>query len=48
MIIAVDVVIPWPTSVRGSANDAVPSSLMVIVIARAVGSAASFWRSSRS
>ena len=25
MIIAVEVVMPWPTSARGSANDAVPS-----------------------
>ena len=48
MIIAVEVVMPCPTSVRGSAKLAVPSSLIVIVIARAVGSAASVCRSSRS
>ena len=48
MIIAVEVVMPWPTSIRGSAKDAVPSSLMVIVISCAVGRAASVCRSSRS
>ena len=32
MIIAVEVVMPWPTSIRGIAKDAVPSSSIVIVI----------------
>ncbi len=48
MSIAVEVVIPWPTSIRGSAKEAVPSSLMVTVIRFAVGWAASVCRSSRS
>ena len=48
MIIAVEVVIPWPTSARWSANEAVPSLFTVIVISWAVGRAASVWASSRS
>ena len=48
MIIAVEVVMPWPTSIRGSAKVAVPSSLTVIVISWAVGRAASVCASSRS
>ncbi len=48
MMIAVDVVMPWPTSIRGIANDAVPSLLMVILISCEVGRAASVCRSSRS
>ena len=37
MIIAVEVVMPWPTSIRGMAKDAVPSLLIVIVISCEVG-----------
>ncbi len=48
MIIAVEVVMPWPTSIRGSAKVAVPSSLTVMVISWAVGRAASVCASSRS
>ncbi len=48
MVIAVEVVMPWPTSIRGMSKDAVPSSLIVMVISWAVGRAASVWRSSRS
>jgi hypothetical protein len=48
MIIAVEVVMPWPFSDRGSANDAVPSSLTVIVTKLAVGRAASARKSLRS
>ena len=48
MIIAVEVVMPWPTSARGSANDAVPSALTATVISPAVGSAASVSTSVRS
>ena len=48
MIIAVEVVMPWPTSMRGSAKEAVPSSLISMVISCEVGSAASVCRSSRS
>ena len=48
IIIAVEVVMPWPISVRGSANDAVPSSWTVIVIRFAVGRAASVRKSLRS
>ena len=47
-IIAVEVTMPWPTSMRGSSNAAVPSSRMVTVISWLVASAASVWRSSRS
>ena len=48
MIIEVEVVMPWPTSMRGIAKLAVPSSLMVMVISCAVGRAESVCRSSRS
>ena len=48
MIIAVEVVMPWPTSVRGIANVAVPSLLISMVISCAVGRAASVCASSRS
>ncbi len=48
MIIAVEVVTPWPTSMRGRANEAVPSVLMTIEISCEVGTAASVWASSRS
>lgn len=48
MIIAVDVVIPCPTSIRGSAKVAAPSFSTAIVIICAVGRAASVCRSSRS
>ncbi len=48
MIIAVEVVTPWPTSIRGSANEAVPSVLITIAISCEVGSAASVCASSRS
>ena len=48
MMIAVEVVMPWPTSIRGMAKDAVPSLLTVIVISCDVGRAASVCRSSRS
>ncbi len=48
MIIAVEVVMPWPFSDRGSANDAVPSSWMVMVIRLAVGRRASVRKSLRS
>ena len=37
MIIAVEVVMPWPTSMRGSAKDAVPSSWTSTVISCEVG-----------
>lgn len=46
--IAVDVVIPWPTSIRGSANEAVPSSCTVTVIRLAVGRVESVSMSLRS
>ena len=46
--IAVEVVIPWPTSIRGSANDAVPSSCTVTVIRFAVGRVESVSMSLRS
>ena len=48
MIIAVEVVMPCPTSIRGIANVAVPSSSMAMVIICDVGRAASVCRSSRS
>ena len=48
MSIAVEVVMPWPTSARGSAKLAVPSRLMVTVIRLAVGRAASVSMSLRS
>lgn len=48
MIIAVEVVMPCPTSMRGRAKLAVPSSLILTVIRLAVTRAASVWRSSRS
>ena len=41
MSIAVEVVMPWPTSIRGSAKVAVPSSRMTTVMRLAVGRAAS-------
>ena len=46
--IAIAVVIPCPTSARGSANEAVPSELIVTVIRLAVRLAASVNRSVRS
>ena len=46
--IAIAVVMPWPTSARGSANDTVPSGLTATVIRCAVGLAASVSRSVRS
>ena len=48
IVIATAVVIPCPTSARGSANETVPSVLTVTVIRPAVGSAASVRRSVRS
>jgi hypothetical protein len=45
---ATAVVIPWPTSARGIANEAVPSELIVIEIRLAVGRLASVSRSERS
>ena len=47
-IIAVEVTMPCPTSMRGSSKAAVPSSRIVTVISWLVGSAASVCRSSRS
>ena len=46
--IATDVVMPWPTSARGSANDAVPSVFSWIAIRLDVGAAARVSRSPRS
>ena len=48
MSIADEVVMPWPTSMRGRANDAVPSSWTTTVIRLAVGRAASVSMSLRS
>ena len=48
MTIAIAVVIPFPTSARGSAKDAVPSGLTATVISPAVGSAAPVSTSVRS
>ena len=48
MSIAVEVTMPWPISERGSAKEAVPSSLTVTVIRLAVGRAASVSMSLRS
>ena len=48
MIIAVEVVMPWPTSIRGMAKVAVPSFSIAMVISCAVGRAESVCRSSRS
>ena len=48
MSIAVEVVMPCPTSMRGSSKLAVPSSLIVTVIRFAVGRAASVSMSLRS
>ena len=45
---AVEVVMPWPTSIRGSAKDAVPSWWTLTVIRLAVGVAASVKKSLRS
>ena len=46
--IALDVVMPWPVSTLGSANDAVPSLCIVTVIMSAVGRVESVSRSLRS
>ena len=48
IIIAIAVVMPWPTSVRIAAKDAVPSGLTITVIRPEVGSAARFCASPRS
>ena len=48
MSIAVDVVMPWPFSERGSANRTIPSVPSVSVISIEVGAAASVWASVRS
>ncbi len=48
IVIATAVVMPWPTSARGSANETVPSGLTSTVIRFEVGSAASVSRSLRS
>ena len=48
IVMATAVVIPCPTSARGSANETVPSGLTVIVIRFDVGRAASVSRSDRS
>ena len=48
MIIAVEVVMPCPTSARGRAKVAVPSVFIVTVTRFDVGSAASSCRSPRS
>ena len=48
IVIATAVVIPCPTSARGSANEAVPSGLTVTVIRPDVGAAAWVRRSVRS
>ena len=48
MIICVDVMIPWPLSDRGRANDTVPSRLTSTRMRFAVGRAASRNASSRS
>ena len=48
MSIAVEVVMPWPTSIRGSAKVAVPSSRISTVMRLAVGRAASVSMSLRS
>ena len=45
---AAAVVIPWPTSARGMANETVPSGLTTIAIRFDVGRAASVSRSERS
>ena len=47
-IIAVEVMMPWPTSVRGTSKLAWPRSSISTVINWLVGSAPSVWRSSRS
>jgi hypothetical protein len=46
--IAVEVVMPWPTSARGSANEAVPSALSWMLIRPEVGRVASVSMSVRS
>ncbi len=48
MIMAIAVLIPWPTSVRCSSKDTVPSSSTVTVMRFAVGRAASRRKSMRS
>jgi hypothetical protein len=48
IVIATAVVMPWPTSARGIANETVPSGLTTIAIRFAVGRAASVSRSDRS
>src|SRR3954447_20885010 len=48
MIIAVDVVMPWPVSTRGSSNDAVPFLWISTVIMSAVGLVESVSRSLRA
>ena len=48
IVMATAVVIPWPTSARGNANDTVPSGLTAIEIRLAVGRPASVSRSDRS
>ena len=48
MSIEVEVTMPWPTSMRGRANDAVPSLCTTTVIRLAVGRAASVSMSLRS
>jgi hypothetical protein len=48
MVIATAVVMPWPTSARGSANDTVPSALTVTLMRLAVGSVAAVSTSLRS
>ena len=48
IVMATAVVIPCPTSARGSAKETVPSALTVIVIRLAVGRVASVSRSERS
>jgi hypothetical protein len=48
IVIATAVVMPCPTSARGSANDTVPSPLTVMLIRLAVGSVAAVSTSLRS
>ena len=48
IVMAAAVVIPWPTSARGMANETVPSGLTTIAIRFDVGRAASVSRSERS
>ena len=47
-IIVIAVVMPWPTSARGTAKNAVPSGLIRTEISPAVGAAARFCMSPRS